>query len=372
MRSSLDDEVHARVVHDPGTDLAGAVRRHALAVAPLLAASELDGVVRRVLARVDGLGPLEPLLADPAVTEVMVNAGHEVWIERAGRLQRASVAMSPTLLGQLLERIIAPLGLRIDRTSPVVDARLPDGSRVHAVVAPLAIDGTCLCIRRFTAGGWPLTAYAPADVAELLGWAVRARLNVLVSGATSSGKTSLLAAIGALLPAHERVITIEDAVELRLPGDHVVRLEARSATADGVGAVTVRDLLRAALRMRPDRIVVGEVRGREALDMVQAMNTGHDGSLATCHANSALDALRRVESMVLEGGPGLPLTAVREQIHSSLDLVVHTARRADGSRRVVEVAEVAPQPDAEHGRIRVLADAGGVLAAPTREREVPV
>jgi pilus assembly protein CpaF len=370
MTTSLDDEVHARVVHDPGTDLAAAVRRHAVTVAPLLAPAELDGVVERVLARVGGLGPLEPLLADPAVTEVMVNAGHDVWVERAGRLERAPVVISPALLGQLVERIVAPLGLRVDRTSPVVDARLPDGSRVHAVVAPLAVDGTCLCIRRFTSRAFPLHAFAPPDVVDLLRWSVSARLNMLVSGATSSGKTSLLAAVGALLPAAERVITIEDAAELRWPGDHIVRLEARPATADGVGAVTVRDLLRAALRMRPDRIVVGEVRGKEALDMVQAMNTGHDGSLATCHANSAVDALRRVESMVLEGAPGLPLDAVREQIHASLDLVVHTARRPGGARRIVEVAEVAPRPGSDHLRVRTLADGTGVVATPTREREV--
>jgi pilus assembly protein CpaF len=370
MTTSLDDEVHARVVHDPGTDLATAVRRHAISVAPLLASAELDGVVERVLARVDGLGPLDPLLADPAVTEVIVNAGRDVWVERAGRLERAPVAMSPALLGQLVERIVAPLGLRVDRTSPVVDARLPDGSRVHAVVSPLAVDGTCLCIRRFTSQGFPLRAYAPPDVVDLLRRSVEARLNMLVSGATSSGKTSLLAAIGALLPAHERIITIEDAAELRLPGDHVVRLEARPATADGVGAVTVRDLLRAALRMRPDRIVVGEVRGKEALDMVQAMNTGHDGSLGTCHANSALDALRRVETMVLEGVPGLPLEAVREQIHASLDLVVHTARVSDGGRRIVEVAEVAPPPAPDHHRVRTLADHTGVVAAPIRHRVV--
>ncbi|HKA04995.1 MAG TPA: ATPase, T2SS/T4P/T4SS family [Acidimicrobiales bacterium] len=368
MRTTLDDEVHDRVVHDPGSDVTGSVRRHALAVAPLLAPAELDGVVARVMARVDGLGPLEPLLTDPAVTEVMVNAGRDVWVERAGRLERVPVAMNTALLDQLLERIVAPLGLRVDRTSPVVDARLPDGSRVHAVVAPLAIDGTCVSVRRFRHAGWPLTAYAPPDVTELLRSAVEQRLNVLVSGPTSSGKTSLLAAIGAVVPPHERIITIEDAAELRLPGDHVVRLEARPATADGAGAVSVRDLLRAALRMRPDRIVVGEVRGPEALDMVQAMNTGHDGSLSTCHANSALDALRRVESMVLEGAPGLPLHALREQVHSSLDLVIHTARRADGARRVIEVSEVVPNPEPGEPRVRRLADADGVRSTPTRTR----
>ncbi len=240
---------------------------------------------------------------------------------------------------------------------------------MHAVVAPLAVDGTCVCIRRFAPTNWPLGAFAPPEVVELLQTLVAARANILVSGATSSGKTSLLGALGASVPRHERVITIEDAAELRLPGDHVVRLEARPATADGVGAVTIRQLLRAALRMRPDRIVVGEVRGPEALDMVQAMNTGHDGSLSTCHANSALDALHRIESMVLEAASGLPLDAVRAQIHSSVDAVVHTARRPDGSRRVVEVVELATRPgaDDEH-RVRPLADADGVLDQPRRDR----
>ena len=242
----------------------------------------------RVVARVEGLGPLEPLLADPDVTEVMVNAGRDVWVERSGRLEPAGVALADGQADQLIERIVAPLGLRIDRTAPIVDARLGDGSRVHAVVAPLAIDGTCLCIRRFAARAWPLAAFASDEVVALLGWAVEARCNVVVSGATSSGKTSLLNALAGAVPRRERIITIEDAAELRLPGDHVVRLESRPATAEGVGAVTTRQLLRAALRMRPDRLVVGEVRGAEALDMVQALNTGHDGSLATCHANSAV------------------------------------------------------------------------------------
>jgi pilus assembly protein CpaF len=369
MRAELDDEVHARVVRDPGPDVAASARRHALAVEPLLGPGDLDDVVARVMARVDGLGPLDPLLADPDVTEVMVNAGRDVWVERAGRLERTPLTLRPGVVEQVIERIVAPLGLRVDRTSPIVDARLPDGSRVHAVAAPLAVDGTCLSIRRFSRRAWPLASYASADVVELLAWAVAARLNVLVSGPTSSGKTSFLAALGALVPSNERVITIEDAAELRLPGEHVVRLESRPATADGVGAVTIRQLLRAALRMRPDRLVVGEVRGGEALDMVQALNTGHDGSLSTCHANSALDALRRIESMVLEGGPSLPLGAVREQVHSSLDLVVHTARGADGSRRVVEVVEVSPRPTPDdEGRVRILADGQGLLASPRRDR----
>ena len=363
--TALDDAVHAGVVRDPGPDVETSCRRHALALAPLLAPSELEVLVGRVLARVEGLGPLEPLLADPDVTEVMVNAGTEVWVERAGRLEHTGCRLAAGQAEQLVERIVAPLGLRVDRTAPVVDARLPDGSRVHAVVAPLALDGTCICIRRFASKAWPLDAFAPDEVVDLLTWAVDARCNVVVTGPTSSGKTSLLNALAGRVPARERIITIEDAAELRLPGDHVVRLEARPATADGVGAVTIRQLLRAALRMRPDRLVVGEVRGAEALDMVQALNTGHDGSLATCHANSALDGLRRIESMVLEGSPTLPLVAVRDYVHSSIDLVVHTARATGGQRRVVEVAEVHPDP--ERG-VRVLAAGGQLVAEPRRWR----
>jgi pilus assembly protein CpaF len=366
--TALDDAVHARVVDDAAADVAAACRRHAQALAPLLTPDELDALVGRVTARVGGLGPLEAFLADPDVTEIMVNAGTDVWVERHGRLERVVEGLRAGQADLLLERIVAPLGLRVDRSSPIVDARWRDGSRVHAVVSPLAVDGTCLCVRRFARRTWPLSAFAAAPVVSLLEWAVRARCNMLVSGPTSSGKTSLLGALGALVDPGERIITIEDAAELHLPSEHIVRLETRLATADGVGAVTTRQLLRAALRMRPDRIVVGEVRGVEALDMVQALNTGHDGSLSTCHANSALDALRRVESMVLEGGPSLPLDAVREQLHSSIDLVVHTARRADGVRGIVAVAEVAPVFTTADDRVRLLADGNRVRAEPSRRR----
>jgi pilus assembly protein CpaF len=366
--NALDDEVHARVVDDAGADVEASCRRHAQVLAPLLAPAELEALVARVVARVGGLGLLEPLLADTDVTEIMVNAGREVWVERHGRLERVGGQLAAGQAELLVERIVAPLGLRVDRTSPIVDARWHDGSRVHAVVAPLAVDGTCLCIRRFARRTWPLATYAAAPVVELLQWAVHARCNVLVSGPTSSGKTSLLSALGAVIPRHERIITIEDAAELHLPGEHVVRLETRPATADGIGAIATRQLLRAALRMRPDRIVVGEVRGAEALDMVQALNTGHDGSLSTCHANSPLDALRRVESMVMEGSPGLPLDAVREQVHSSLDLVVHTARRADGNRGIVSVAEVSPTYRNAEDRVRIVADGRLVLGEPLRYR----
>jgi pilus assembly protein CpaF len=341
--------------------------------APLLGSRQRARLVGDVLAAVGGLGPLEPVLADPAVTDVLVNGPGpgKVWVERGGVLRRVPVELSADAIEHLIEKVVAPLGLRVDRSSPLVDARLPDGSRVNAVVPPLAVDGPCLTIRRFAARTFPLTAFASAPVAALLAWAVASRLNVLVSGGTGAGKTTLLNALGAHIPPAERVVTVEDAAELRLPGDHVVRLEARPANAEGAGEVRVRDLVRNALRMRPDRILVGEVRGPEALDMLQAMNIGHEGSLSTCHANSPADALRRVETMVLMGDVDLPLAAVRSQLRSALDLVVQVARRPDGSRRVVAVAEVLPTPppggdNRGDGDVRLLADGERVVALPAR------
>jgi pilus assembly protein CpaF len=311
------------------------------------------------------LGPLEPLLADPAVTEVMVNGPGPVWIERGGALERTPVHIEATVLDALLERIVAPLGLRLDPTSPLVDARLPDGSRVNAVVPPLALDGPCLTIRRFTATGLGLADLCPPGVDDLLAWAVSARCNIVVSGGTGAGKTTLLGALAASIPAAERIVTIEDAAELQLPLPHVVRLESRPANADGLGAVTPRQLVRNALRMRPDRIVVGEVRGPEALDMLQAMNTGHEGSLSTCHANSPADALHRLETMVLFGDV-LPLDAVRDQLRAALDLIVHMARTSGGDRRVVAVGEVADASASPTARVRTLADGSRLLALPHR------
>ena len=342
---------------------------------PLLTPFEQSRLSAEVLAEVSGLGPLQPLLADPDVTEVMVNGPHCVWVERGGRLEKVPMALDSAAIEHLIEKIVAPLGLRIDRSSPLVDARLPDGSRVNAVVPPLAVDGPCLTVRRFGARAVPLTDFAAGPVVALLHWAVGARLNVLVSGGTGAGKTTLLNALAGCIPPGERIVTVEDAAELRLPSDHVVRLEARPANAEGAGQVRIRDLVRNALRMRPDRIVVGEVRGPEALDMLQAMNTGHEGSLSTCHANSPDDALARLETMVLMGDVGLPLAAVRAQVEASLDLVVQVARRPDGSRRVVAVAEVA----GGHGRwgadgtgpgagarTRLVADGSAVVALPGR------
>ena len=337
--------------------------------APLLGADAHDAAVAAVIADVAGLGPLEPLLADPDVSEVMVNGPGAVWVERVGRLSRTDVVVDTPTIEHLIEKVVAPLGLRVDRASPLVDARLPDGSRVNAVVPPLSVDGPCLTIRRFGARAVPLSAFCPPGVGELLTWAVRSRLNILVSGGTGAGKTTLLNALAAFIPAKERVVTVEDAVELRLPGAHVVRLEARPANAEGAGEVRLRDLVRNALRMRPDRIVVGEVRGPEALDMLQAMNTGHEGSLSTCHANSPVDALRRLETMVLMGDVALPLAAVRDQIGAALDLVVQVARRPDGRRSIVAVDEVVVGDGTT--QTRPLAGVAGLHARPGRAPRDP-
>jgi pilus assembly protein CpaF len=372
-RHDLAAAVHATLVahhrdapaHDRGT-IAALVRVHD----PLASAAAVDDVVERVLARTVGFGPLDALLDDPSISEVMVNGDGSVWVERAGRVAQTGVSVDPGGVAHLIERIVAPLGLRADRTSPLVDARLPDGSRVNVVVPPLAVDGPCVTIRRFVVRSAAIGDLAAPSVAALLEWAVAARLNVLVTGGTGAGKTTLLNALAAAIPDGDRIVTVEDAAELRLPG-HVVRLEARPATADGLGAVTIRALVRNALRMRPDRIVVGEVRGPEALDMLQAMNTGHEGSLSTCHANSPADALRRLETMILMSDVALPLGAVRDQICSSLDLIVHIARQPEGSRRVVAVGEVAP--DSMHSSrgagpppVRLLAEVSGVVDVPSR------
>ena len=379
-RAALDDlarRVHRRLLaaDDPGRGgpSPSGVRAAVLREAPLLGEADVADVVAGVLAAACGLGPLEPLLADEAVTEVMVNGDGRVWVERAGALAPSGDRLARPEVDALIERICAPLGVQADRRHPVVDARLADGSRVHAVVPPLAVDGPHLTIRRFRVRPVALHELAGSAVAELLAACVADRRNVLVSGGTGAGKTTLLNAVAGLLPASARVVTVEDTAELRLPGDHVVRLEARPASADGVGEVPLGDLVRAALRMRPDRIVVGEVRGPEALAMLQAMNTGHEGSLSTCHANGPADALRRVEAMVLAGGPGLPLAAVREHVRAALDVVVHVARLTGGRRRVVAVDEVEPGPG-QDGTVatrplargdRVVADARRPARRPT-------
>ncbi len=285
------------------------------------------------------LGGLERWLHDPTVTEVMVNGGSEVWIERGGRLEHVGSIRAATLLGAI-EQILAPIGRRLDRTHPTVDARLADGSRLCAVVEPVAVDGPCLAIRRFSTRPIPLDAFAAPPVAALLRELVDRRCNLLVSGATSSGKTTMLNALASEVEHLARLITLEDVAELRLPHPHVVRLETREATPDGVGEVTLAHLLRTALRMRPDRLVVGEIRGSEAVHLLQALNTGHDGSLSTVHANSALDALERLASLVLHEVGNWPLTAVHQHVGRAIDVVVHVVRGTDGARRVAEVAEV--------------------------------
>ncbi|MCU1463096.1 MAG: Flp pilus assembly protein ATPase CpaF [Acidimicrobiales bacterium] len=368
----IGQRVHARLLADGPDTADGASMRDRVAglvraEAPLLGLVDASGVVDEVLATVIGLGPLEPLLADPDVTDVMVNGPGRVWVERAGVLVRTAVELDTAAVEHLIERVVAPLGLRIDRSSPMVDARLPDGSRVNAVVPPLAIDGPCLTVRRFGARPVALDEFCTgADVAAMLHDAVTSRANIVVSGGTGAGKTTLLNALAARIPPAERVVTVEDAAELRLPGEHVVRLESRPANAEGAGEVRLRALVRNALRMRPDRLIVGEVRGDEALDMLQAMNTGHDGSLSTCHANGPDDALRRIETMVLSGHVALPLAAVREQIASAIDLVVQVARAGGGRRVVREVAEVLPDPAGGLVRTRRLAGADGVGASPRR------
>jgi pilus assembly protein CpaF len=314
--------------------------------AAVLSLDVREQLASRIVRDSVGLGPLEVLLADPAVEEVMVNGPGRVYIERRGRLEETDVCFeSEEDLRNAIERILAPLGRRVDELSPMVDARLADGSRVNVVIPPLAIDGPALSIRRFGAnrpGPDRLVEIGTltGEQRRLLSEAVASRRSVLVSGGTGSGKTTLLNALSSFIASGERVVTIEDAAELRLQQPHVVRLESRPAGVEGRGEVTIRDLLRNALRMRPDRIVIGEVRGVEALDLLTALNTGHDGALSTVHANSPDDALARLETLALMAGVGLPHAAIAEQVRRGIDLVVHLQRRADGSRQVTEIAEV--------------------------------
>jgi pilus assembly protein CpaF len=345
---ALKQRVHHRLVAQGVDDAASDVEslRRTLgdllhAEEPLLAPPRFDALLEQLTHEVTGLGPLEPLLADPTVTEVMVNGPGRAYVERAGCLEPIALDLDATAIVHLVERVVAPLGLRLDRSSPMVDARLPDGSRLHAVIPPLAIDGPCVTIRRFGARPVTLEEFGvEGAAASFLRWTVAAGWNLLVAGATSAGKTTLLNALSHSIPLAERVVTIEETAELRLAQPHVVRLEARPPNAEGAGGVTVRALVRAALRMRPDRLVVGEVRAGEALDMLQALNTGHDGSMSTIHANGPVDALARLETLVLLADSGLPLPAVRAQVASSIDAVVFVARGRAGDRRVEAIAEV--------------------------------
>jgi len=313
---------------------------------PGLSAQEKLLIVRQIGDSVLGLGPLEPFVRDPEVTDILVNGWDQIYVERGGKLYWTGAKFhDEAQLRRTIDKIVSKVGRRVDESSPYVDARLPDGSRVNAIIPPLAIDGPALSIRKFSADPYQaedLISFGTLTrpVVELLDACVRGRLNILVSGGTGAGKTTTLNVLSSFLPDDERIITIEDAAELRLQQPHVVRLEYRPPNIEGKGEVTIRDLVRNALRMRPDRIVVGEVRGAETLDMLQAMNTGHDGSISTIHANSPRDALARLETMVLMAGMDLGVRAIREQIASALNLIIHQARMKDGVRRITHVTEI--------------------------------
>lgn len=311
-----------------------------------LSGSDRARIVQEVIDDVLGNGPLEPLLRDPDVTEIMVNRFDTIYMEKFGRIHATALRFSNEAhLRQTIDRIVSRVGRRVDEASPMVDARLPDGSRVNAVVPPISVDGASLTIRKFSEEPFTATdlvtmgTLSRASV-DVLRACVRGKLNILISGGTGSGKTTTLNVMSGFVPVDERIITIEDAAELRLTQPHVVRLEARPANVEGVGLVTIRDLVRNSLRMRPDRIIVGEVRDAAALDMLQAMNTGHEGSLSTVHANSPRDALSRIETMVLMASMDLPVNVIREQISSAMDLIVHQARLRDGTRHVMQISEI--------------------------------
>ena len=347
----LSDQGPGELERLPGPARRMRVREHALAVLreerTILSSSVLTELVNQVSDEVVGLGPIERLLRDPEVSEVMVNGADDVYVERKGRIVREEGLLfeGEEQVLHLIERIVAPLGLRVDESSPYVDARLLDGSRVNAIIPPLSLCGPVMTIRKFS-----LRPFSPDDlvrsgcvprpVMDLLAHCVRARMNIVVSGGTGSGKTTLLNVLSSFALPSERLITIEDAAELRLSQPHVISLESRPPNVEGRGEVTIRALVRNALRMRPDRIIVGEVRGGEALDMLQAMNTGHEGSMSTAHANSPEDALGRLETMALMSDVDLPAVHVREQIAAAVDLVVHMSRRPDGARVVSHVAAV--------------------------------
>jgi pilus assembly protein CpaF len=352
----LAQDLRSRLVADGGAEVGAAtgdrsglrerIARLISEQAKALDPQQQEALVERVLSSALGLGPLEPLLADPSVDEIMVNGPGAVLIERAGKIEPTDVTFeSEQALMHVIERVLSPLGRRIDEASPLVDARLSDGSRINCVISPLSLNGPVLTIRRFRKRGFTIEELVASgtitpDLERLFTLCVRTRLNLVVSGGTGSGKTTLLNVLSSLVGSGERIITIEDAAELRLRQEHVVRLESRPPNLDGEGEVTIRALVRNALRMRPDRIIVGEVRGPEALDMLQALNTGHDGSMTTVNANSAPDAVRRIETLALMAGVALPHSAVSGQIASALDIVIHLERDRTGARRVTSVAEV--------------------------------
>ncbi|MCX2727708.1 CpaF family protein [Thermomicrobium sp. 4228-Ro] len=354
LKSRVQNRVIAEL--DPRMDLSDAERVRRTLEETFLSVLESEGIVlsrverhrlfEAIVAEILGYGPIEPLLKDDTVTEIMVNGPKQVWVERNGKLEKTTIQFDDDEhVMRIIDRIVSPLGRRIDESSPMVDARLPDGSRINAVIPPISLVGPCLTIRKFSRD--PLTVddlirfgTMTPEIAQFLEACVQARLNIVVSGGTGSGKTTLLNVLSSFIPGDERIVTIENAAELQLRQEHVVTLESRPANIEGKGEVTIRDLVINALRMRPDRIVVGECRGGEALDMLQAMNTGHDGSMTTVHSNSPRDTLHRLETMVLMAGMDLPVRAIREQIASALDLIVHMARLKDGSRKIVAITEV--------------------------------
>jgi pilus assembly protein CpaF len=311
-----------------------------------LSTKEKDSLVVDILHETFGLGPIEPLLYDPDISDILVNRYNQIYIEKYGKLQKVDVSFrDDNHLLQIIDRIVSKIGRRVDESSPYVDARLPDGSRVNAIIPPLALDGPVLSIRRFGVDPLKMSdliafGSVTQNIARVLEGCVKTRLNVIISGGTGTGKTTLLNILSEFIPNNERIVTIEDSAELQMKQEHVVRLETRPPNIEGKGEVTQRDLVRNTLRMRPDRIIVGEVRGGEALDMLQAMNTGHDGSLSTVHSNTARDALARIETMVLMAGMDLPERAIREQISSAINLVVHLSRMSDGTRKIVQVSEL--------------------------------
>ena len=313
----------------------------------MLPVSMKSQIFREIMDDLLGFGPIQTLLDDPRVTEIMVNGPKRVFVEKNGKLERANVTFqNDEHVKRIIEKIVLPLGRRIDRDNPTVDARLPDGSRVNAIIPPVAIDGPTITIRKFAKERLGVPDLIQFDsitetMAKFLEACVRAHLNIVISGGTGSGKTTLLNILSGFIPEEERIVTIEDAAELQLQQEHVVRLETKSANVDGVGGVSIRDLVRNSLRMRPDRIVVGECRGGEALDMLQAMNTGHDGSLTTLHANTPRDAIARLETLTLMSGMDLPIRTIREQIASAVDVIVQQSRLTDGSRKITYITEVA-------------------------------
>ena len=358
--AGLRNRVHERLIDELGDEIlygevGEAKTREAILTAiekmqedggRILSRAEREAIIEELSNEILGYGPIEPLIRDPDITEVMVNGPAHVYVERAGRLELTDRRFKDNAhVSRIIEKIVSPLGRRIDEASPMVDARLPDGSRVNAIIPPLSLVGPVLTIRKFAATPLQVEDLVrfgtiTEDTATFLRACVQARLNIVVSGGTGSGKTTTLNVLSSFIPTNERIVTVEDAAELQLRQEHVVTLESRPANIEGRGHVSIRDLVRNCLRMRPDRIVVGEVRGGEALDMLQAMNTGHDGSLTTGHANSPRDMLARLETMVLMAGMDLPLRAIREQIASAVNLIIHQDRMLDGKRRITAVTEV--------------------------------